>query len=263
MTYQVPIFAILPPLCGHAGPGTARRASTVNPASAGNLQASAFPVSRAILKSGSTSYYISHDCVFARTNHESDPTGGLTDAPARSIRLGIVLRRSARMRVEKWGDSLAIRLPDAVVNTLGLQEGDEVEVQITRPRTSDVDRDLTREHASREFARSAGSFRQIGNSTATTPTRARLHRGEDMPAPVHPGRLWRRELKARELSANCLALDLGVPSRRITGILNERRVDHRGYRASARPLFRQPPAILARSAKPIGPRRRRAPCFIP
>lgn len=44
-----------------------------------------------------------------------------------------------------------------------------------------------------------------------------------MPVPVHPGRLLRRELKARELSANRLALDLGVPSGRITDILNERR----------------------------------------
>lgn len=44
-----------------------------------------------------------------------------------------------------------------------------------------------------------------------------------MPAPVHPGRLLRRELKARVLSANRLALDLGVPSGRITDILNERR----------------------------------------
>ena len=44
-----------------------------------------------------------------------------------------------------------------------------------------------------------------------------------MPAPVHPGRLLRRELKARELSANRLALDLGVPSGHVTDILNERR----------------------------------------
>jgi hypothetical protein len=44
-----------------------------------------------------------------------------------------------------------------------------------------------------------------------------------MPAPVHPGQQLRRELKARELSANRLALDLGVPSGRITDILNERR----------------------------------------
>ncbi len=43
-------------------------------------------------------------------------------------------------------------------------------------------------------------------------------------APVaHPGRLLRRELQARALSANRLALDLGVPSGRITDILNERR----------------------------------------
>lgn len=40
---------------------------------------------------------------------------------------------------------------------------------------------------------------------------------------AHPGRLLRRELRARHLSANRLALDLGVPSGRITDILNGRR----------------------------------------
>ncbi len=40
---------------------------------------------------------------------------------------------------------------------------------------------------------------------------------------VHPGRLLRRELTLRRLSANRLALDLGVPSGRITDILNGRR----------------------------------------
>jgi addiction module HigA family antidote len=44
-----------------------------------------------------------------------------------------------------------------------------------------------------------------------------------MPLASHPGRLLKRELKARELSANRLALDLGVPSSRITDILNGRR----------------------------------------
>jgi addiction module HigA family antidote len=39
----------------------------------------------------------------------------------------------------------------------------------------------------------------------------------------HPGRFLRRELAARGLSANRLALDLGVPSGRITDILNGRR----------------------------------------
>src|SRR5216684_6816470 len=44
-----------------------------------------------------------------------------------------------------------------------------------------------------------------------------------MPPVAHPGRLLRRELEARALSANRLALDLGVPSGRITDILNGRR----------------------------------------
>ncbi len=41
--------------------------------------------------------------------------------------------------------------------------------------------------------------------------------------PVHPGRILRRELAARELSANKLALALRVPSGRITSILNGKR----------------------------------------
>ena len=40
---------------------------------------------------------------------------------------------------------------------------------------------------------------------------------------IHPGRLLRRELQARGLSANRVSLDLGVPSGRITDILNSRR----------------------------------------
>jgi addiction module HigA family antidote len=43
-------------------------------------------------------------------------------------------------------------------------------------------------------------------------------------APIsHPGRLLKRELTARKLSANRLSLDIGVPSGRITDILNARR----------------------------------------
>lgn len=41
--------------------------------------------------------------------------------------------------------------------------------------------------------------------------------------PVHPGRILKRELAARELSANKLALALRVPSGRITSILNGKR----------------------------------------
>lgn len=44
-----------------------------------------------------------------------------------------------------------------------------------------------------------------------------------MASVVHPGRLLKRELVARKLSANRLSLDIGVPSGRITDILNLRR----------------------------------------
>ena len=44
-----------------------------------------------------------------------------------------------------------------------------------------------------------------------------------MASVVHPGRLLKRELVARKLSANRLSLDIGVPSGRITDILNARR----------------------------------------
>jgi len=40
---------------------------------------------------------------------------------------------------------------------------------------------------------------------------------------AHPGRLLKHELTARGLSANRLALDIGVPSSRMTDILNGRR----------------------------------------
>jgi addiction module HigA family antidote len=41
--------------------------------------------------------------------------------------------------------------------------------------------------------------------------------------PIHPGRILRRELAARAMSANRLALALRVPSGRITSILNGKR----------------------------------------
>lgn len=34
------------------------------------------------------------------------------------------------MQVSKWGNSLAIRLPAAVVEVLGLKEGDDIEIDV-------------------------------------------------------------------------------------------------------------------------------------
>ncbi len=47
-------------------------------------------------------------------------------------------------------------------------------------------------------------------------------RGKTM-KPIHPGRILKRELAARNLSANKLALAIRVPSGRITQILNGKR----------------------------------------
>jgi antitoxin MazE len=42
------------------------------------------------------------------------------------------------MRVSKWGNSLAIRLPRPVVEALGLKEGDAVEVHVVGSRSLEV-----------------------------------------------------------------------------------------------------------------------------
>ena len=38
------------------------------------------------------------------------------------------------MQVAKWGNSLAVRLPAAVVEALGLREGDDIEIVVDEPR---------------------------------------------------------------------------------------------------------------------------------
>lgn len=44
------------------------------------------------------------------------------------------------MKVAKWGNSLAVRLPTAVVEALQLHDGDEIEVRVHDPRTLSVAR---------------------------------------------------------------------------------------------------------------------------
>ena len=47
------------------------------------------------------------------------------------------------MRVAKWGNSLAIRLPQAVVDVLDLKEGDEIDIRVADERSVDVKRKPT------------------------------------------------------------------------------------------------------------------------
>jgi antitoxin MazE len=51
------------------------------------------------------------------------------------------------MQVSKWGNSLAVRLPAAVVDALALKEGDQIEIRIAGDREFEVMRDRSREKA--------------------------------------------------------------------------------------------------------------------
>lgn len=47
------------------------------------------------------------------------------------------------MQVARWGNSLAIRLPAAVVEALGLKAGDQVEIQVAGDRALEIERSPT------------------------------------------------------------------------------------------------------------------------
>lgn len=44
------------------------------------------------------------------------------------------------MQIAKWGNSLAVRLPAAVVEALDLKEGDDIEIQIAGTRTFEIEK---------------------------------------------------------------------------------------------------------------------------
>jgi antitoxin MazE len=51
------------------------------------------------------------------------------------------------MRVAKWGNSLAVRLPADVTEALGLKEGDQIEIRVAGARQFEIGRDQSREKA--------------------------------------------------------------------------------------------------------------------
>jgi antitoxin MazE len=51
------------------------------------------------------------------------------------------------MQVAKWGNSLAVRLPQAVVEALKLKPGDDIEITVSSGRRFEVARDRTIERA--------------------------------------------------------------------------------------------------------------------
>ena len=59
------------------------------------------------------------------------------------------------MQVSKWGNSLAVRLPKALVDELGLKEGDEIDVVAARKGTIEVE---TKEERRRRAIESLASL---------------------------------------------------------------------------------------------------------
>lgn len=55
------------------------------------------------------------------------------------------------MQVSRWGNSLAIRLPAAVVEALELKEGDEIEIHVAAARQFGVARKPGREELLRRL----------------------------------------------------------------------------------------------------------------
>jgi antitoxin MazE len=75
------------------------------------------------------------------------------------------------MQVSKWGNSLAVRLPAAVVEALDLKEGDQIEISIAGKRQFELSRDTKRERA---LAR----LRALRESSPPLPPGFRFNRDE-------------------------------------------------------------------------------------
>ena len=62
------------------------------------------------------------------------------------------------MQVSKWGNSLAVRLPAAVVEALDLKEGDEIEIFVAGKREFRVARDRSKQKALQQLRQMKWSF---------------------------------------------------------------------------------------------------------
>jgi antitoxin MazE len=65
---------------------------------------------------------------------------------------------SDAMKVCKWGNSLAIRLPAAIVEILDLKVGDDIEIRVAGTRTLDVAQKAEREELLRRLRRFRGTL---------------------------------------------------------------------------------------------------------
>ncbi|MGQ3353833.1 MAG: AbrB/MazE/SpoVT family DNA-binding domain-containing protein [Phreatobacter sp.] len=62
------------------------------------------------------------------------------------------------MRVARWGNSLAVRLPQSVVEALQIAEGDEIEVSVVGSRALEIGRAPGQEELLLRLRRYRGAF---------------------------------------------------------------------------------------------------------
>jgi len=62
------------------------------------------------------------------------------------------------MQVAKWGNSLAVRLPAALVEALDLKEGDEIEISVAGKRDFKIARDRSKNRALQQLRQMKWSF---------------------------------------------------------------------------------------------------------
>lgn len=61
------------------------------------------------------------------------------------------------MKVAKWGNSLAVRIPSSVAEALELKEGDDVQVSVAeKGRAFEFQKEMTREEALMELRKFRG-----------------------------------------------------------------------------------------------------------
>jgi antitoxin MazE len=66
--------------------------------------------------------------------------------------------REFNMKVAKWGNSLAIRIPKDVAEALGINEGDDVDLEPGRVGILRLNRQMTREEALESLRRFRGTM---------------------------------------------------------------------------------------------------------
>jgi len=79
--------------------------------------------------------------------NSAQPKSGSCSPFSSMIYIFFGISKEGIMQVAKWGNSLAVRLPKALVDALDLKEGDEIEIVVAGTHRFEIVRDKSREAA--------------------------------------------------------------------------------------------------------------------